>query len=110
MLSIVLIYFLGKYFYDLAERYNKNAWGYAILGVVTYYVGSFIGGIIIVIFMEMSSPGAVTEMGDFLLGLMSLPAGLLAVWGLHRYLSNRFKAELKRGGLGSDILDDGFLD
>ena len=34
MLGLLLIYFIGKYFYDLAAEFEKNKWLYAILGVV----------------------------------------------------------------------------
>ncbi len=47
MLGILFIYFIGKYFYQLAEEHQQNKWLFAILGVVTYYAGTFIGGIIL---------------------------------------------------------------
>ena len=34
MLGIVLWYFIGKSFADLADDYGKSRWGYGILGVV----------------------------------------------------------------------------
>lgn len=49
MLSILFLYFIGKYFYKLAERFNKNKWLFAITGIVIYYVGTFIGGVVLAI-------------------------------------------------------------
>ena len=34
MLGLVLLYWIGKYFYKLAEEYDKSKWGFAILGLV----------------------------------------------------------------------------
>ncbi|MCB0444100.1 MAG: hypothetical protein KDC68_00290 [Gelidibacter sp.] len=49
MLEIVIIFYTGKYFYKLAENYNKSKWGYAILGVITYFVAAAIGGVILML-------------------------------------------------------------
>lgn len=111
MLGFVLIYFLGKYFYDLAGRYNQNKWGYGILGVVVYYAASFIAGVIIVITLEITSPGKIDTIGDSMLGIISLPFGLLAAWGLYKILEKRFinAPETRPLNSDSDILDDEFL-
>lgn len=111
MLGLVLIYFLGKYFYDLADEYDKNKWGFAILGVVSYYVGSFISAFLIVIVLEVSSPGAVDTINEHLLGLMAVPFGLLAAWILYKVLEKRFRNEYEaiKSNPNSDILDDDFL-
>jgi len=37
MFGIILIYWVGKYFYQLAIEFNKSKWGYAVLGLATYY-------------------------------------------------------------------------
>lgn len=47
MLGLLLLYFIGKYFYKLAETYNEKKWLFAILGVLSYYLGTAIGGVII---------------------------------------------------------------
>ncbi|WP_306643918.1 hypothetical protein [Sanyastnella coralliicola] len=46
MIGILLIYFIGRAFYNLADKFNENKWLWAILGVVSYYAGSFVGGIL----------------------------------------------------------------
>jgi len=53
MLTILFIFFIGRHFFTLAEEYNKNKWLFAIIGVVVYYVGSAIGGIIMSVFQEL---------------------------------------------------------
>ncbi len=111
MLGLIFIYFLGKYFYELARKYKKNEWGYAILGVVTYYFGTFVAGFMFVIIMEIANPGAVDDLDETLIGIIGLPFGLLAAWGLYKYLEKRFANELSSSGpsLNSEVLDDDFL-
>lgn len=94
MLSILLIYFIGKRFYDLSIEYNQNKWLYGILGVVAYYI---IGWIFIFIFVLLDV--YVFEWGfdwesSFGVNYLSLPAGLLGVWGLYILLENKWKKSL----------------
>ncbi|MEM7102932.1 MAG: hypothetical protein AAF502_07385 [Bacteroidota bacterium] len=111
MLGIILIYFLGRYFYDLADSYGKNKWGFAILGVVSYYTTTIIVGFVLVLAIELSSPGTIDTINDFLLDLILMPLGLLGTWLLYKYLEKRFANELNKStdGINSDILDDDFL-
>jgi hypothetical protein len=44
MLGLVFIYFIGRYYYKLAENHNRSKWGFAVLGVATYYGGTFAAG------------------------------------------------------------------
>ena len=108
MLGLVLIYFIGKYYYDLAKKYGKNEWGHGVLGVVTYYAGTFVLGIALVIVMDYISPGWIGNINEFLLGLIALPFGLLATWGLYKFLENKYVNEMQSGGpaFNADILDD----
>jgi hypothetical protein len=46
MLGLFLLYFIGKSFYELAHEYDKSRWGFAIAGVVAYYFGTFVAGIL----------------------------------------------------------------
>jgi uncharacterized membrane protein (DUF485 family) len=91
MLGLVLLYWIGKRFYKLAEEYNKSEWGYAILGVVVYY-----GGIVFVSFIvgfvgAIVSPGFTDNMNDVLFGLLMIPFGILSCYGLYKYLENNWK-------------------
>ena len=91
MLTILLIYFIGKRFYDLSEEYNQNKWLYAILSVLIYYVSGMIilsGIALLDIF--------VFEWGFdwdsyFGINLLGVPIGLLTVWGFYALLENRWK-------------------
>ena len=69
MLGLILLFWIGKYFYKLAEKYNKSEWGFAILGIVVYYAGIFMSSIIIGILLELFSPGSIDEINETLFGL-----------------------------------------
>ena len=38
-LGYILIFYIGFYFYRLAENHSKNKWLFAILGVAAYFFG-----------------------------------------------------------------------
>lgn len=101
MLSIILIYFIGKPFYDLAENHDKSKWGFAILGVVAYYLGTFVMGIILGILL----PETVETMNNLLLAVIALPLGLLAAWMLYKFLENRWSNKSSNDDTDSNILD-----
>ncbi|MBT30884.1 MAG: hypothetical protein CMO01_14595 [Thalassobius sp.] len=92
MFGILLIYFIGKYFYQLSEDYNKNKWLHAILGVVIYYVGSFIGGVILgLIYVFMNDTEIMTSGTEILLSVLSVPFGLGAAWTFYYILKKNWE-------------------
>jgi uncharacterized membrane protein YdjX (TVP38/TMEM64 family) len=112
MLGLVLIYFLGKAFYDLAEKFQKNQWGYAILGIVVFYGFQIVIGLVAGVYMEINNPGFWDELdsgAEFALNLVGILFGGLAAFLFYNYLKKRWSAkpvQIKQ----SDILDDDFLD
>jgi len=42
MLTFILLFFIGKYYYELAQDYYKHRWLFGILGIAMYYVGTFL--------------------------------------------------------------------
>ncbi|MCB0545066.1 MAG: hypothetical protein KDC61_11175 [Saprospiraceae bacterium] len=103
MLGLIFIYFIGKYFYDLAEEYGKHNWLYAIAGIVCYYAGSFIFGVILGVGIEIWSPGFLNEMNNKALGYIAIPFGVLTCVGMY-YLLKRHWSKGREGH--ADILDD----
>ncbi|MGB5417909.1 hypothetical protein [Algibacter sp.] len=91
MLGILLIYFIGKRFYDLSEEYNQNKWLYAILSVVIYYVAGFVVGIIIALLDLYIFNWGIDWDNNFGINLLGLPAGLLILWGFYIFLENKWK-------------------
>lgn len=106
MLSLFLIYFVGKAFYTLAFDHRKSGWLFAILGVASYYVGSFIGGVFLGLFIELGLSRSVNEFSNIELSLMSLPMGVLVCWGFYMILK---KAWQKPSALMDEEVLDGDL-
>ncbi|GAA4961179.1 hypothetical protein [Algibacter aquimarinus] len=76
MLGIILILFIGKYYYELAQDYYKHRWLYGILGIAVYYVGTAVGGFILGVASELFELNLDWE-NTFTLSLMVLPFGIL---------------------------------
>jgi hypothetical protein len=104
MLGLVLLYFAGKAFYDLAGKHGRHQWGYGILGVVSYYGGLFLGGILIAIVYELGMDGSIDNVNDTLLGVMAIPIGVLVCWGFYKILESSWSKSAKRI-LPNTILD-----
>jgi len=109
MVGLILLYFVGKAFYDMAGRHNKGQWLFAILGVGTYYAGIFVGAMIVAIVYELFI-GSVDEVNDTLLGLFGLPIGVLACWGFYRILKSRWEKKETFSGSAADVLDANLFD
>lgn len=86
ILSLLLLYFIGKAFYELAHDYNKSRWGYAILGIISYYAGTFIGGAVLAIIGLLAHSDFPRNQPKIILGLMAIPFGLLGCWLFYRIL------------------------
>lgn len=97
MVGLILLYWIGKYYYRLAEEFNKSQWGFAILGIITYYAGTFFFGLVIGVAVEMSSPGYWDDFNEMLFSLFMLPFGILSTYLLYKYLEKSWKSK-------SDIL------
>ena len=95
MLTLVLIYFLGKRMYDLAEEHQKNAWGNAIIAVLIFYAGTFIGGAIIGIILMLFTEVLIEEQSDIFWSLIALPFGLAAWYGYLAYFRKKWEKEQK---------------
>ena len=88
MLGLVLIYFIGKYFYKLAEDFGKSKWGFAILGVVSYYAGAFLGGIILGLISIFWEDFDIEYMSDMQLGLMAILWSVNVCWSIFSFKEN----------------------
>lgn len=105
MPGIVLLYFIGKYFKHLAELNRKKPWTWAILGVVIYFAGTFIGGIAIAgicIAIEYD----INQLPEMLINLMAFPFGLLAAWISYRMME---KSWSKQSLDETNTLDEGLF-
>ncbi len=94
MLGLFLLYFIGKKFYELAERFDQNKWLYAILSVITYYGLGFGLTMIIALLDVMVFEWNFDWESRFGMNLLVVPFGLVSAWGLYMFLENRWKKKI----------------
>ncbi|SHH42859.1 hypothetical protein [Winogradskyella jejuensis] len=95
MLGILILIFIGRHFYKLAEKYNKNAWLFAILGIVAYYVGTLLAGVILGVLMEIFSWNIDFE-NNYGLGIIALPFGIGMSFLFYSILKPNWKEQYER--------------
>lgn len=111
MLGLILIYAVGKSFYDLAGDYEKNQWLFAILGVASYYGGASLAGLIVIVLIGIFSPGLLESINELLLEIALIPIGLIICSLFYKSLEKRFSNQLSttNENFSSEILDEDFL-
>jgi hypothetical protein len=90
MLGLLLIYFIGKQFYVLAEKFKQNKWLFAILSVVVYYAAGLMLGVIIGV-LAILLEWEIDWDNNFGINLLGIPVGLLACWGFYYLLKTRWE-------------------
>jgi len=104
VLGLIIVFFIGKYFYQLADEYDKTKWLFAILGIAVYYTGSIlIGGIIIGLGGYFLFDYDIESTNDLALGIMLMPFGILTCYVVYGLLEKKWKRQEK---LQSVSIDD----
>ncbi len=104
MLGLLLIYFIGKHYYNLAKKYKKIKWLFVVIGIAAYYLVAFVLGLLLGI-MDIVFDKEIVDLKErLLISIIALPFGILASYLLYRYLEYIWKKELK----GSEVTLDDF--
>lgn len=93
MLGLLLLYWIGKFHYQLAKSYDKSKWGFAVLGLVTYYGSMVIAVLFLVLICLLFGIEFDFEKNETLLGYAVIPFGALGTYGLYKFLENKWKKE-----------------
>jgi len=101
MIGILLIYWVGKYFYLLAEEYKQNKWVFAIIGIVVFYGSQFVFGLLLGVLNEIFEFGI--DFDGVFINLIGIPIGLLANYILYQLLEKHWKKNQIRP---QDSIDD----
>jgi amino acid permease len=106
MLGIILIYWVGKAFYDLAGKHGRHQWGYGILGVASYYGGLYGGIFVIGLVLAVVSPESIDGISDIQATIMGIPFGVLICWLTYTLLKKSWSKpkEISRNTLDSDLI------
>lgn len=108
MVGLILLYFVGKAFYDLAGLHNRSQWGFAILGVASYYAGQLLGGVLLGIISELGV-FSLDGMSDMTISLMALPMGVLSCWGTYVLLKSQWSKAAEKVNR-EDVLDGDLIE
>lgn len=102
MLGLLFIYFIWKYFAELAEKNNRHKWGWGIGGVAFYYACTFLTGIVCG-FIYVYQGKEITENDELMISLIGIPVGLTFTFVLYIILNSSWrKSNTFSGG---EILD-----
>ncbi len=108
MLSIVFLYFIGKPFYNLAREHATGKWIWAFLGIISFYAGAILFGIIAAIIIAVIAPNNYEEiLNGPAFSLAIIPFGLVSCYLFYKWLKKRW--ENKTENVHTDILDEDFL-
>lgn len=88
MLGILLLYFIGKKFYELADKFEKHKWLYAILSIVVYYSAGFILTAVMMVLDLMVFEWDFDWDATWGMSYLSIPFGLLGAWIFYGILKN----------------------
>lgn len=95
MLSFIVIFIVGRHFYRLAEKFGKNKWLFGILGVVFYYAGFFLFGILLALATEIFSWDIDIENSRGM-GIVAMPFGLVLAYIFYIILKPNWEEEYQR--------------
>lgn len=95
IIDIILIVVTGKYYMQLAEKYGKSKWGYAILGVATYYIVAVLFALILGLLYAVFNPEALESLNEFVIGLIALAVGVGGTTVLYYFLEKSWKKNHK---------------
>ncbi len=104
MLGILLIYIIGRIFYDLADIFQKNKWFYTALGILSYYLGTIVVGLMMAIYFELYSDRSIDSVSDLTITFIAFPFGILTCYLFYSILKNIWTKEISDDK--EDILDD----
>ena len=103
MLGLLLIYFVGRAFYRLAETHKRSKWLFAILGVVTYYVTQFLCALGLVSYM-ISRGRDFTSGDEMVITLVGILVGAIGVAVFYAILKKVWENN-PRTDQNSELLD-----
>ncbi|MES2811750.1 MAG: hypothetical protein V4670_04700 [Bacteroidota bacterium] len=101
MLGILLLYFVWKRFADLAEQYRKSRKSNGWFGILSYFGGTLLGGIIVGLFDAVFGLNVDYD-NNMLMNLLGIPFGILGCVVLYWFLEKKWEKEI----VEIDSIDD----
>lgn len=92
MLGFLFLYWIGKYFYQLAQKFNQNKWLYAILGIAVFYGSQIITAVLIAIISEIFDLGI--DLEGVIINLVGILIGGIACYLFYLLLEKVWKRDV----------------
>ena len=92
MLGILVIYWVGKQYYELAFRYNKSKWFWTILAIIIYFSSQFLFGLILAFLFPAMFVDLDTGK-SFFINVMGVLFGLLAWYIVLKILESAWEKQ-----------------
>lgn len=95
MLSFVILYLIGRPFYQLAKKYQlKFAWIYFVVGIASYYAGEVLLAGILLFYIEVTGDyDSIASMSDITLMVISIIAGVITCYISYQLLKKKLHKE-----------------
>jgi len=103
MLGLLIVYFFGKSYYDLAKLYGRNAWGYAILGSVIFLAAQFVFGFLIGILILLADLD--TNIPPIVLSIAALAFSAFITNMIEKMIRKNWEQNKSSNLTDSDLLD-----
>lgn len=105
MLGLLPLYFIGKYYYELAHSYNRSRWGYAFLGVGVTLASQIVLGFIIGVIAVGTDNYSLLE-NELLINLSAIAFSILTATVVYRILKSNWEKKPKTDQGREDLLDN----
>lgn len=106
ILDLLAIGFIGTLYFRLAKEYEKIAWLFAVLGVLSYYGGVFLSAFLFSIYEAYVNNNLLDESDTLLILAVSLPGGIVCCFVLFQLLKRNWKRKAAAVQEDSNLLDD----
>lgn len=88
----IFLFYVGFYFYRLAENHKKNKWVFAILGLITFFFGNFL----YVLYFRLFNGEDVDELTFPKVGEKSFLLGFIFAFILFQILSTVWNSKKRK--------------
>jgi len=104
MLGLIPLIFIGRWYYQLAHEYNKNRWGFAILGVGIAIVSQVLFGFVTG-FIAAATGNLQWLDNPIIISLIALGFAVICVVIVHNLLRKFWKKALDIENTNPNLLD-----
>ncbi|UFK98491.1 hypothetical protein [Kaistella faecalis] len=100
MIGIFILIFAYRYYASLAERFGKVKWQYGLLAIGIYLGTQLFFGLFYGIYLALTDPEEIDNInytGFSGVNLIGWLLSIAAVYGIYKFLENRFLKERLKG-------------